>query len=133
MKMTETLSHPPRNQPFNSRAESLVYLSTPEDLVTATVEDILTSILGRKATEAFYSHLLKKYDFGRDDVAAKPGLFCEAINEVFGKGGTVIQRIIIRNLLDNIKEEHSEICESSLAFAIAELKNHARLGNPFIL
>ncbi len=131
--MTEQLNLRPKHKPFDNRTEGVVRLSSPEDLVTAVVEDILTSILGGKATEALYSYLLKNFDFRRGDVATKPDLFCEAIDKVFGKGGTVIQRIITHNLLDNLDAEHGEICNGGLTLAIAELKKRALSRGPFVL
>ena len=131
--MSEQLNLRAKYKPFDNRTERVVHPSSPEDLVTATVEDVLTSMLGRKATEAFYSYLLKNFDFRRGDVAIKPDLFCETIVKVFGKGGTVIQRMIIRTLLDNLDAECGEICNGGLALAIEELKKRPLPRGPFTL
>jgi hypothetical protein len=121
--MAEQATLQTKHKQFDNRTESVVHLSISKDLVTVTVEEILTLILGKRTTEALYSYMLKNFDFRRDEVATRPELFCQAIDKVFGKGGTVIQRVIMRNLLDKLDAEHGEIYDGSLASAIVELNN----------
>jgi hypothetical protein len=123
LAMTLEVALHPKHKQFDNRTASVVHLSSSKDLVTATVEEILTLILGERTTEALYSYMLKNFDFRRDEVATKPELFCQAIDKVFGKGGTVIQQVITRNLLDKLGAENGEIYNGSLASAIVELKN----------
>jgi hypothetical protein len=121
--MTEQVIFDRKRKPFGNRTERVVHLLSHEDLVTKTVEEILTLILGKRTTEALYSYMLKNFDFRRDEVTDKPELFCQAIDKVFGKGGPVVQRVIMRNLLDKLDAEHRPVCNGSLASAIVELRN----------
>ncbi len=93
-----------------------------ENMFSSTVEKTLTLILGEEVTKAFYFHMSKNFDLKKDAMASRPDVLSEALNRTFGKGGQVIQRVIIRKLCDKTGVKYDEVSEDNLTSAISELK-----------
>ncbi len=109
---------------LNERSDDGEMLPSFENLVTSILHDTLTMVLGEKVAEALYSYILRNFNLRKEEIVMKPEVFSKSVNRLFGRGGRVIQRVIIRNICDRVGVEYSEVWADDLASALIELRKY---------
>jgi hypothetical protein len=97
-----------------------------ENNVASTTESMIALILGERNVDDFYSYLRRDFGLGRKEIAVKPEVFSKAIERAFGRGGQVIQKMIVRDICRKLGMDHGDLCDRSLAHALVKLKEQTR-------
>ncbi|MBS7655770.1 hypothetical protein KEJ50_04625 [Candidatus Bathyarchaeota archaeon] len=84
-------------------------LQFQEALLNAIDETLLT--LGESVKQAIYYHIKQKYNITREEVLIKLKEFYKALEEIFGFGVKILEKLIVKNFYRRINlnfEEHAE-------------------------
>ncbi|MGQ9542575.1 MAG: hypothetical protein ACUVTM_00590 [Candidatus Bathyarchaeia archaeon] len=101
-----------------------------EAVLSTTIERTLRLILGDGTAEAIYSHISRDFNLERNDIASNIQTLCKVLNNVFGDGGRVIQRVIVRRLCEALNVEYGEVPMDDLPSAVLELSRLRRRFTP---
>jgi len=67
-------------------------------LLIDSVSEVLTELLSKKVTDAFYDHLETEYSFPREEIPQRLNDFLLILERTFGKGGQVVERCIAKKM-----------------------------------
>jgi len=60
------------------------------------------NILGRSGKQMLFFHLEKSYRLTKHEILQKPEVFEAAINQIFGAGASVIEKVIVKSVYSKI-------------------------------
>lgn len=82
-----------------------------ERLIIEAVDEGLES-LGESGKHMIFYHLDKNYSVKRHEIPKTPEAFAEGLEEIFGAGASVLERLIVKSLYSKlgIKPENVEKC-----------------------
>ncbi|MBS7650796.1 MAG: hypothetical protein QXI59_02095 [Candidatus Bathyarchaeia archaeon] len=95
--------------------------------VSSAIEMTLRLILGDRTAEALYSYILREFNIDRKSLASNIQILCKVLHDIFGDGGRVVQRVIVRSLCENFNIEYGALPTDDLPSALVELR---RLRHP---
>lgn len=68
--------------------------------VDALMEGLM--VLGESPRDSLLQFLQKNYGLRREDIAKKPEVFSQALEKIFGRGGSVLEAIVIKKLYEKL-------------------------------
>ena len=83
-------------------------MGTPEIALLESIDQVLVDLLGRRAREAIYDHLERRYYMSRDEIPRRLVEFCSVLDINFGKGGHTIQRAIARRFYSKLERKFTD-------------------------
>jgi len=60
------------------------------------------NILGKSGKQMLFFHLEKSYRLNKHEILQKPEVFEVAINQIFGAGASVIEKVIVKSVYSKI-------------------------------
>jgi hypothetical protein len=91
-----------RMKPFAKTFASCARSSGLDDLLRASIDEILNDLLGREGRELVCGYLERNCSIGREDIPMHLPKFYELLEETFGKASKAIGRAIARNLYEKL-------------------------------
>jgi|GEM_PF-4727745 hypothetical protein len=116
--------------PFNLDAEDGGLRDNFDIKVSSTLERTLRLILGDRTAEALYAYISREFNIDRNNLASNIQILCKVLNDIFGDGGKVIQRVIVRSLCENLDIEYSMVPIDDLPSALSELRRLRHTSTP---
>jgi hypothetical protein len=110
-----------------------LYALTPkfEELFDSAVDKAML-LLGESGRQATYYHLEKTFGIKRDMWHKNPEAFAEAVEQIFGSGGQLLVKAIIKELYTDLGLEFKESKEFSFTYLIREAKRYVHVGENLI-
>lgn len=71
---------------------------TLNNLLSESIDEVLTDLLGRKARQAVYDYLARNCSLAKEDIPENMEKFFEVTEEAFGKGSRTIAKCIVKRL-----------------------------------
>jgi len=78
-----------------------------EKLFMEAVDESLKS-LGESVRQMIFFHLENSYSIKRHDIPKKPEAFAEGLEKIFGKGASVLEKIIVKTLYSKLGLEFED-------------------------
>jgi len=78
-----------------------------EKLFMEAVDEGLKS-LGESVRQMIFYHLENTYSVKRQDIPKKPEAFAEGLEKIFGKGASVLEKIIVKTLYSKLGLEYED-------------------------
>lgn len=65
--------------------------------------------LGESGKHMVFFHLDKSYSIKKDQIPTRPEAFAEGLEQIFGAGATVLQRLILKSLCSKLGLEYEDV------------------------
>ena len=78
-----------------------------EKLFMEAVDESLT-VLPKSGREMLFFHLERSFSIKRGDIPKKPENFVDALEQIFGAGAHVLEKLIVKNLYSKLGLEYRE-------------------------
>jgi len=88
--------------------------------VKETTEDVLNKVFGHSANNVI--DIIEKNYLSFDNISEKGQIFLEALDQILGKGGVIIQDLIIENLYANLGLEFRPVSDYRFTDYLEDLK-----------
>jgi len=124
MKMNTRILLSPVLEVANEKLETNPKISTVEfgHLFIECVEQTLTDLLGAKVREALLDYLARHDRLTRGDILGHPRELSLLLDKIYGKGGTTIERYIIRRLYAILEWEYKETSNFNFSNQLEEAR-----------
>jgi len=66
------------------------------------------NVLGSSGKQMLFFHLEKNYRLKKQEITRKPEAFAVAIEEIFGAGASVLEKIIVKNVYSKLGLKYQE-------------------------
>lgn len=101
-----------------SQAESF------EAILLKAVDDGLM-VLGESPRAAIYFHLERYHSLRKDEIPRRLKDFSSATRGIFGSGGPVIEKLILKRLCEELSVDYENVKEKEFQAAAEELKRRS--------
>lgn len=79
-------------------------------------------ILGESCRASIWYYLKRDFSIERNEAQRKIEDFCLAIRKIFGSGGPVIEKLILRRLCDKLNLDYQDVKDSTLQIAVEKIQ-----------
>jgi len=101
----------------------------PKQIILETVDESLL-LLGESSRKSIYFHLQNIVNLKKEEIPNDLEAFAQGLEKIFGKGATVIEKSIVKNLCRKLGVEYKEEKESSFVDQINQIIENVNLAAP---
>lgn len=78
-----------------------------EKLLMEAVDESLT-VLPKSGREMLFFHLERSFSLKKHDIPKKPEIFATALEQIFGAGALILEKLIVKNLYSKLGLEYKD-------------------------
>lgn len=91
-----------------------------DKLLEEAIDDGL-NVLGKSGKQMLYFHLENNYSVKKHEIAQKPEDFTEAIQEIFGAGASVLEKLILKSVYSKLGLKYKETTRCKLSDCLKKI------------
>ena len=87
-----------------------------DEIFLESIDHTFSALLGKNATQTFYSFLDKKYKLSLEEVPRRISDFVDGLEQIFGESASLLELETIKNLKKNVPSFSYLLESSNLSF-----------------